>query len=83
MDEDIDDLDEPLEDVEDLEVQVCKRLNFPFANYASIPVNNNLKSRLCVKFLYICCIFSHEASTLGYCLQELKCNSEMGYCFHF
>ena len=53
--------------------------NRPFPSYASVPANNNLKSRLGAKFSYICCIFSHQASTSGYCSRELKRNSEMGY----
>ena len=32
-------------------------------NYASVPLNNNLKLRLYTKFSYICCIFLHKAST--------------------
>ena len=49
----------------------CRSLS----NYASVPANNNLESRLCAKFSYICCNFSHIASTPGYCSRELKCNS--------
>ena len=30
----------------------------PLSNYASVPANNNLKSRLRAKFSYMCCIFS-------------------------
>ena len=53
----------------------------PLSNYASIPVNtnlkftllnNDLKSRLSTKFSYICCIFSREASTSGYCSRDSK-----------
>ena len=51
----------------------------PFPNYASVPA----KSRLRAKFSYICSIFSLEASTSGYCLQELKRNSEMGFWFYW
>ena len=57
----------------------------PFRNremdyYASVPTNN-LKSRLRAKFSYICCIFSHEASTSGYCSRELKRDSKVVYSF--
>ena len=37
----------------------------------------NLKSVLRARFSYICCIFSYEASTSGYCSRELKCNSKV------
>ena len=50
--------------------------NKPLSNYASVPANNNPKSRLRAKFSYICCTFSHEASTSGYCSRELKRNSK-------
>ena len=53
--------------------------NRPLSNYASVPVNNNLKSRLRAKFSYICCIFSPEASTLGCCSRELKRNWKVLY----
>ena len=56
-----------------------KFVNRPLSKYASVPANNNLKSRLRAKFLYICCIFSHEASTSGYCSRELKRNSKVIY----
>ena len=56
-----------------------KFVNRPFSKYASVLANNNLKSRLRVKFSYICCIFSHEASTSGYCSRELKRNSKVIY----
>ena len=48
-------------------------------NCAFIPANNNLKSRLRFKFSYICCIFSHEASTSGYCSRNLNRNSKVVY----
>ena len=51
----------------------------PLLNHASVPANNNLKSRLRAKFSYICCIFSHKTSTSGYCSRELKRNSEVVY----
>ena len=55
-------------------------------NYASVPANNNLKSRLvlCCAVQYICCIFSHGsalASTSGYCSRELKRNSKVVHYF--
>ena len=42
-------------------------------------MNSNLKSRLHARFSCICCIFSHEVSASGYCLQELKHNSKAIY----
>ena len=53
--------------------------NRPLSSYASVPANNNLKSRLRAKFSYICCIFSHEASTSGYCSREPERNSKVFY----
>ena len=55
------------------------QLNRPLSNYASFPANNILKSRLRAKFSYICCIFSHKASTSGYCSRELKRKSKVVY----
>ena len=52
--------------------------NSPFPNYASVPVNNNLKLRFCVRKYSNCMKTWHEASTSGYCSWELKHNSEMG-----
>ena len=54
-------------------------INKPLSNYASVPASNNLKSRLRAKFSYVCCIFSQEASTSGYCSWELKRNSKVAY----
>ena len=51
----------------------------PFSIYASVPANRNLKSRIRGKFSDICCIFSHEASTPGYCSRELKRISKVFY----
>ena len=53
--------------------------NSSFPNYVSVSANNNLKSRLRAKFSYICCIFSHEALTSGYCSRERKRYSEVSY----
>ena len=58
-------------------------LNGSLSNYDSVPANNNLKSKLSAKFLYICCIFSHQASISGCCSRELKRNSEVVYCYIF
>ena len=59
-------------------VLACKKR--PLSNYASVPTNNNLKSRLRAKFSYtICCIFSHEASTSGDHSRELKRNMKVVY----
>ena len=41
--------------------QTVATANMPLANYASVPANNSLKSRLRAKFSQICCVFSHEA----------------------
>ena len=59
-------------------------VNSPFPNYVSVPANNKLKSRLRAQFSYICCIFSNEASTSGYCSRKLKRNTEVGClsCFY-
>ena len=57
-------------------INLCKR---PLSNYASVPANNKPESRPRAKFSYICCIFSHEASTSGYCLRKLKRNSKVIY----
>ena len=51
--------------------------NRPLSNYSSVSANNNPKSRLRAKFSYICCIFSHEASSSGYRSRELKRNSKV------
>ena len=59
-------------------VRICG--NRLLSSYASVPTNSNLKSRLRTKFSYICCIFSHEASTSSYCSRELKCNLKVVYC---
>ena len=62
-------------------IEFCtNRSNRPLSNYASVPANNNLKLRLGALFSYICCIFSHEASTSGYCSRELKRKSKVAYC---
>ena len=45
--------------------KITTKIDWSLSNYASVPMNNNLKSKLCVKFSYICCIFSREASTSG------------------
>ena len=42
------------------------KFNSALSNYASVPANNNLKSKLRAK-----------ASTSGYCSRELKCNSKV------
>ena len=57
--------------------------NRPLSNYASVPANNNLKLRRGAKSSFICCIFSHEASTSGYCSRQLKRNSIVVYLAHF
>ena len=44
----------------------------PRLNYASVPANNNLKSRFGAKFLYICGNLLHEASTSGCCSRETE-----------
>ena len=51
--------------------------NRRLSNYSSISANNKPKSRLRAKFSYICCIFSHEASTSDYRSLELKRNSKV------
>ena len=56
--------------------------NSPFPNYASVPANNNLKSRLvlsCARKYSKCMKTWHKSSTSGYCSRELKRNSEMGF----
>ena len=53
--------------------------NRPLSNYASVPMNSNLKSRLPAKIYSKCMKTWHEASTSGYCLRELKCNSKVVY----
>ena len=52
-------------------------MGFGYENDHCAIANNNLKSRLHAKFSYICCIFSHEASTSGHCYRELKLNSKV------
>ena len=53
---------------------VCNR---PLSNYASVPANNNLKSRLRARKYSKCMKTWHEASTSGYCSRELKRNSKV------
>ena len=60
--------------------ELVDQSNRLLSNCASVPANNNRKSRLRAKFSYICCIFSHEASTSGHCSRELKRNSKVVYC---
>ena len=47
--------------------------NGPLLNYATVPVNNNLKPRPWTRKYSKCIIMKtwNKASTLGYCLQEL------------
>ena len=53
------------------------QINRPLSSYASVPANNNLKSgpraRKYSKYMKTW----HEASTSGYCSQELKRNSKV------
>ena len=51
-----------------------------FRIHASVPSNNNLKSRLGVRKYSKCIKTGYLASTSSYCLRELKRYSEMGYC---
>ena len=53
--------------------------NRPLSNYASVPVNNNLKSRLRARKYSKCIKTWHEASTSGSCSRELKRNSKAAY----
>ena len=53
------------------------RYNSPFPDYASVPANNNLNSRLGARKYSKCMKTGHLASTSSYCSRELKHNSEM------
>ena len=54
--------------------------NTPLSNYASVPANNNLKSRL-VRVVHLLCFLAQLtlAETSGCCSRELKRNSKVGY----
>ena len=57
-------------------------INTPLSNYASVPANNNLKSRLvlsCARKYSKIMHSSALASTSAYCSQELKHNSKVVY----
>ena len=53
------------------------KFNSALSNYASVPANNNLKSRLRARKYSKCMKTWHEASTSGYCSRELKCKSKV------
>ena len=62
-----------------MKVVNCICTNTPLSKYASVPTNNNLKSRLvlCNTFAVFCCTAQNLASTSSYCLRELKRNSKV------
>ena len=53
--------------------------NRALSNYASVPVNNNLKSRLWARKYSKCMKTWQEASTSGYCSRELKRKTKVVY----
>ena len=59
------------------------RFNRPLSNYASVPANNNLKSRLRARKYRKCMKTWHKASTSGYCSRELKSNWKVVYYRYF
>ena len=58
----------------------CFNANRPLSNYASVPANKNLKSRLRASKYSKFMTTWHESSTSGCSSRELNRNSKVVYC---